>query len=335
MAGLPNFDDLPAVPNMPQGCAWGIFDKDGKKDNLGCLNKLTPSIAASAATEVRDGISVSLDWPLDALKINGSFRRAVEHKHVNLKEKVGMIGLDDELEFNTQGSSQWDGLIHFAHQPTGLFYNGFKPTPESLAASSTSETGEDWPCMSTWKKRGGLVGRGVLLDYRAYAETKGIEFSPFTGQGITIEELEAVAKFQGTEFKEGDILLVRTGFTEDLEGKSADEQMAKLGAGAMSGVLGHVDTARWVWNHHFSAVASDNIAFEHLPARGADWKPDENAVLHTYFLSLFGLNIGELWDLKELSRVCREKNRYSFLLTSAPLNISSLVGSPPNALAIF
>jgi hypothetical protein len=58
-------------------------------------------------------------------------------------------------------------------------------------------------------------------------------------------------------------------------------------------------------------------------------------VLHTYFLAMFGLHIGELWDLKELSRVCREKNRYSFLLTSVPLNTSSLVASPPNALAIF
>lgn len=280
MAGFPNFDDLPAIPGMPQGCAWGIFDKDGTKDNLGCLNKLTPSIVASAAaTEVRDGISVSLDWPLDALKVNGTFRRPVTHNHFGLKEKCGMIGMDDELEFNTQGSSQWDGLVHFAHQPTGLYYNGFKPTAESLSASSTSETGEEWPCMSTWTKRGGLVGRGVLLDYRAYAESQGIQFTPFTGQVISIEDLEAVAKFQGTEFKEGDILLVRTGFTEDLEGKNADEQTAQFGAGAISGVRGHVDTARWVWDRHFAAVASDTIAFEHIPARGHDWKPDENAGL--------------------------------------------------------
>lgn len=276
---FPNFDDLPAVPNMPQGCAWGIFDRDGKKDSLGCLNKLTPSIVASAATEFRDGISVSLDWPLDALKFKGMFRRPVAHKHLDLKESVGMIGMDDELEFNTQGSSQWDGLIHFAHQPTGLYYNGFKLTAESLAASSTSETGEEWPCMSTWNKRGGLVGRGVLLDYRAYAETKGIQFSPFTGQVITAEDLEAVARFQGTKIKEGDILLVRTGFTEDLEGKNADEQTAQLGAGAISGVLGHIDTARWVWDRHFAAVASDTPAFEHLPARGDGWKRDENAGL--------------------------------------------------------
>lgn len=49
---------------------------------------------------------------------------------------------------------------------------------------------------------------------------------------------------------------------------------------------------------------------------------------------MFGLNVGEMWDLKELSRVCKEKKRYSFMLTSVPLNVSSLVASPPNALAI-
>lgn len=58
-------------------------------------------------------------------------------------------------------------------------------------------------------------------------------------------------------------------------------------------------------------------------------------VLHQYFLSLFGLNIGELWDLKALGEHCKKIGRYTFLLTSIPLNIPGLVGSPPNALALF
>lgn len=58
-------------------------------------------------------------------------------------------------------------------------------------------------------------------------------------------------------------------------------------------------------------------------------------VLHQCFLSLFGMPIGELWDLKRLSLHCKETGRYSFMLTSAPLNHTGLVGSPPNALAIF
>jgi hypothetical protein len=58
-------------------------------------------------------------------------------------------------------------------------------------------------------------------------------------------------------------------------------------------------------------------------------------VLHQYFLSFFGLNIGELWDLKALSEQCKKTGRYSFLLTSIPLNVPGAVASPPNALAIF
>lgn len=60
MMAIPDFDDLPRVEGMPQGCAWGVFDKDGKKDMLGTLNLLTPEIVASAATEIKDGVSISL-----------------------------------------------------------------------------------------------------------------------------------------------------------------------------------------------------------------------------------------------------------------------------------
>lgn len=57
---VPEFDDLPEVKDMPQGCAWGVFDKDGKKDLLGTLNLLTPDVIKSAYSEARDGVSVSL-----------------------------------------------------------------------------------------------------------------------------------------------------------------------------------------------------------------------------------------------------------------------------------
>ena len=57
---VPDFDDLPKVEGFPQGCAWGVFDKDGKKDVFGTLNLLTPDVVQAAATEVKDGVSISL-----------------------------------------------------------------------------------------------------------------------------------------------------------------------------------------------------------------------------------------------------------------------------------
>jgi hypothetical protein len=50
-------------------------------------------------------------------------------------------------------------------------------------------------------------------------------------------------------------------------------------------------------------------------------------------LSRLNLTIyqGELFDLEALSRTCKELNRYSFFVTSMPLNMPGGVSSPPNA----
>jgi hypothetical protein len=42
-----------------------------------------------------------------------------------------------------------------------------------------------------------------------------------------------------------------------------------------------------------------------------------------------------MWDLEKLSKMCEEKGRWTFFLTSAPLHIKGGIGSPPGAIAIF
>jgi hypothetical protein len=57
--------------------------------------------------------------------------------------------------------------------------------------------------------------------------------------------------------------------------------------------------------------------------------------LHDHLLSMFGMPIGEMWDLEALAEECERQKRWSFLFTSSPLNVTGGVASPPNALAIF
>jgi hypothetical protein len=42
-----------------------------------------------------------------------------------------------------------------------------------------------------------------------------------------------------------------------------------------------------------------------------------------------------MFDLEALSKTCAELKRYSFFITSMPLNMPGGVSSPPNAMAIF
>lgn len=173
----------------------------------------------------------------------------------------GTHGFDDELTFNTQTSSQWDSLCHVAHQPTGLTYNGARPTVAGL--SSAPAAAAPLPTIDRWHERGGLVARGVLIDFKGWADARGREFHAFGGYGITPAEVEAVARDQGVEFRPGDVLVVRTGMTEVYEaGRPGD--LARIGApgGGLSGMESSVATARWVWDRHFAAVAGDSSAFE-------------------------------------------------------------------------
>ena len=110
-----------------------------------------------------------------------------------------------------------------------------------------------------------MAGRGVLIDYRAYAESKGIEYSPFSSFRIGIADIEEVARYQGVAFRPGDILIIRFGFTEALGAMTPEEQTKSFSTGYICGVDGTVEFAKCLWNDHFAAIASDTMAVEAIP----------------------------------------------------------------------
>jgi hypothetical protein len=59
---LPSFKDMPVVEGMPHGTAWGLWDKNGQRDNCGSLNLLTPEITLSASKEIRTGKTIALKY---------------------------------------------------------------------------------------------------------------------------------------------------------------------------------------------------------------------------------------------------------------------------------
>lgn len=100
------------------------------------------------------------------------------------------------------------------------------------------------------------------------------------------------------------------------------------GQGHSIGMANNMETVRWLYNNHFAAVAADNPAFEATPI-------PEECCLHEWLLCHWGTHIGELWNLEDLSRVCKELGKWSFFLTSAPLHVEGAVASPPGAIAVF
>lgn len=115
---LPAFEELPLDKNGPPGNAWGLW---GENDELGMLNLITPDVVAAAALEIREGVRMSLDWPLNKPSHPAFDRRQFRHEILN---KAPVIMNDDTIHINTQSSTQWDGFRHYGYQRSKRFYNG-------------------------------------------------------------------------------------------------------------------------------------------------------------------------------------------------------------------
>ncbi len=184
--------------------------------------------------------------------------------------------------------------------------------------------------------RKGIVGRGVLVDGARYAAHKGLDYGPTQRCPISPAMLDDILAFQGTTLRDGDILILRTGWLAwylalETAGRDAMQGMQRGGEDAMQcpGLEPSTATAGWLWDHRISAVAADNPALEVMCVR------KEEGFLHRRILSLLGMPIGEFFLLEELGAACATRGRWSFLLTSAPLNLPGGVGSPNNAYAIL
>jgi len=98
-----------------------------------------------------------------------------------------------------------------------------------------------------------------------------------------------------------------------------------------AGLAQSEEMCRYLWDHHVSAVAADNVGLEVWPPQGT---PGPFRFLHNVLIGQFGLAIGELWWLADLAADCADDGVYEMFLCSSPLNLPGGIGSPANAIAI-
>ncbi|KAF2998973.1 hypothetical protein E8E13_007345 [Curvularia kusanoi] len=325
-ADFPKRTQLPIIAGTPEGSAWFW----GGSDELGRLNLLTPERVQKATKEnVKTGCVVSLNLSMSEPSPPFFGRRPFEHRI----KSIGKGAFDDETTFNTQSSSQWDGFRHFADPKSGCFYNGVV----SEEIEEEEEPGEDASGKSrrlgidAWARRG-IAGRGILLDVYKWAQTHD-PYDPFTQHQITSSDVKACAESQGVTFETGDILLIRTGWLERYNGLTPEEKHDRSTWDVMkhhyAGLEASEEMKDFLHDTYFAAVAADNMSLEAWPPQSFE------ASLHAALLPLWGVPIGELWDLEALSQKCQQENRWTFLVTSSPANVPGGVGSPPNAMALL
>ena len=156
-----------------------------------------------------------------------------------------------------------------------------------------------------------IFRRGVLLDIAANA---GVDELP-VDFSVSAERLQSAAANAEVEVREGDVVLLRTGWAR-LWNDPARYIAEVRGPGP------EIAAARWLSERRVFAAGSDTIAFEKVPAR--------DMPVHVHFLVERGIHILEALNMEDLAR----DRVAEFLFAAIPLKILGGTGSPIRPVAI-
>ena len=217
---------------------------------------------------------------------------------------------DDYIIMPLQSCTQWDALAHFFYEDQ--LYNGYP-------AKSVTSFGATRCAIDPIARAGQIAGRGVLLDV---ARHRGVEHLQ-ADEAILPQELDAIVAQQGVEIRDGDIIVIRTGWylewlkTHDGEGW----------AWQAPGVSWRC--AEWFYDHNTAAVAADTVGVEVMRPEIGIW-----SLFHMLSLRDMGMMLGEIWDLEALGADCAADKIYEFQLVATALPFTGAVGTPINPIAI-
>jgi len=282
---------------------WGRW---GKSDQMGSVNLITPAKRKAAAALVTEGYSVSLARDTDTQKAVDNDSPFV---HKMSPPVDGQFNMDEySVFFHGFAHTHFDALSHVFYR--GQMYNGFPQSaikPEGAGA------------LAVTAYRDGILSRGVLIDIPRLRNVPYLE----TTDVIYPDELDAWETKTGIRIESGDIVFIRTGRWARRAAKGPWD-IASHSAGL------YATCARWLKQRDIAMLGGD-AASDALPSG----VPGVTFPIHRLLLVAMGTPMLDQCDLEPLAKAAAARNRWTFLLTVAPLRATGGTGSPLNPIATF
>jgi kynurenine formamidase len=232
-----------------------------------------------------------------------------------------------------QLGTQFDSLGHFGYLPDGasdpdgvLYYNQLTGA-QVVGADGLKRLGVE--------KVKPFVTRGVLLDVKRYANG-GQTFS--AGQEITVEMLEQTLAAEKADIREGDVVLIVTGWEEKWSLENNGYYLTE-GLGLAEPGIG-LEAARWLASQGVACIGADNWGLEVAPPRPSP-APGVLFAVHHHLLVKSGVFMQESMALGELAadlaadfQASPNAKVYEFLYVFNPVPIKGASGSLGVPLAI-
>ncbi|MDM0046688.1 cyclase family protein [Variovorax dokdonensis] len=288
--------------------------KWGPTDEIGSANYLKPELVQQAAKLVTGGkvysLGISVNTTTPAFPPRTCSLYIVQPGQTGSAAGLGPTHTtynDDILNCWTGIGTQIDGLGHIG--VGDLYYNGNK-WGEFATMGGLKKLGVE--------KIPPIVTRGVLLDMAAHLNTDVVK----EGTAFNQAEIEAVAKKQGVEIRQGDVVIFHTGWLSLI-----DKDPKRFGS--VEPGLGR-EGARYLVSKGVVAVGADTWGLEVIPFEKDGDKDGGVFGVHQILLPMSGTYILENINTAELAK----DKAYEFLFVLGQNKYEGAVQSMINPIAI-
>ena len=228
--------------------------KWGLDDEIGSANLMTPETVLRASQLVKRGKTHHLGIVID--KNTPAFGpRSLRVQIVQPGQEYGRMPFPNGFIYNDEVVQTWfgigsqlDGLGHPGVH--GMFYNCNKGI-DFVHTEGVSKMGIE--------KVPPMAARGIVLDMAGHA---GVEYLK-GGEYFSVADVQAVEKAQGTEIREGDVVLFHTGWTDAML-----EKDPKTWGSTEPGISEEV--AHYLADKNVLAVGADTWGVDVVPPQNKD-----------------------------------------------------------------
>lgn len=224
----------------------------GPQDQIGAANRVTPERTLEALKLVKKGeshpLGIVIDASTPAFPPRSLALQVVSPGQQNGRTLEGQFGWnvtynDDLAQLWFGIGSQLDGLGHLAEG--GSYYN-CNDAKEIVDVSGLKKLGTHLVPP--------IVARGVVIDMAGHLGVDAMA----GGQGISVADLQQAVAAQGIEFREGDVILIHTGWT-DAKLASAPAEWAATEPGLTN------EASAWLGDRKPVAIGADTWGIEAVP----------------------------------------------------------------------
>jgi kynurenine formamidase len=259
----------------------------GPNDQTGATNRITPAVTKAAAAEIKDGKVIALSYPLtDGVPLFGTRFTKTILTATSLAPGAAfgennLTYMEDTWLSQSHVGTHLDGMGHIGRGD--CYYNQIA-MGKFINQNNMTKLGLEH--LNPFATRGVVIDLVKVYQQAGKLKTNAACKKACLDKGtlITADDLQAGLKMYNVTLREGDIVIIHTGWGDLFEQFPAQNALYNSGEPGLGKAA-----ATWLISQKIVAVGSDTWAVEVIP--GED--PKEAFIVHQMLLTDNGIHIIE------------------------------------------